>query len=227
MIGIIGAMNDELASFIKIIEQKSEKAYHSFKVIEGKVKDKDIVVFQTGIGRTAASVATTLLLEKYDVEAIINVGSCGGVDFTDRIGDIILGEKIYYGDVDLTAFKYQYGQMSGCEPYFNSNEKLMNDFLEKSKDDHIKKGNVISFDRFVNDSDFLYSIIDNYFTTVNFKGVDMESGAIAHVCKIYNKPLLVIKVISDIVGSGTQSDDFYKFMQLISDKLSNLLYNFI
>ena len=96
MIGIIGAMNDELASFIKIIEQKSEKAYHSFKVIEGKVKDKDIVVFQTGIGRTAASVATTLLLEKYDVEAIINVGSCGGVDFTDRIGDIILGENLLW-----------------------------------------------------------------------------------------------------------------------------------
>ena len=53
----------------------------------------------------------------------------------------------------------------------------------------------------------------------------MESASIAHVSSIYQKPLLVIKAISDIIGSGSQNQDFYKYMDFISDKLAKLLYN--
>ena len=225
MIGIIGAMDQELSKFTELVEDKKETTYLNFKFIEGKVKDKKVIIAQTGIGRTASAMATTLLLEKFDIKYLINVGSCGGVDFKDRIGDIILGEKIYYGDVDLTAFNYEYGQMSGCEPYFTCDDDLINEFIHKNQNENIKKGNLLTFDQFVNDSDYLFDIIDRHFANIDFKSVDMEIAAIAHVASIYKKPILAIKAISDIIGSGSQDRDFYKYMDFISDKLAKLLYN--
>ena len=102
MIGIIGAMDQELSKFTELVEDKKETTYLNFKFIEGKVKDKKVIIAQTGC-RTICN-GYNIIIEKFDIKYLINIGS-GGVDFKDRI-DNILGEKIYYGDVDLTAFNY-------------------------------------------------------------------------------------------------------------------------
>ena len=79
------------------------------------------MLVKSGVGRVMASVLFTILVENFKkIDKIINVGIAGGLGDL-HIGDIVVGEKSVYGDVDLAVFdKYVYGQMSSCPPYFET-----------------------------------------------------------------------------------------------------------
>ena len=42
--------------------------------------DKDIVLLETGIGKVNAAIGATLMIEAFDVEAIIFTGVAGGIN---------------------------------------------------------------------------------------------------------------------------------------------------
>jgi hypothetical protein len=45
---------------------------------QGKLAGKEVILTRSGIGKVAASVATSLLLEKFAPDCVINTGSAGG-----------------------------------------------------------------------------------------------------------------------------------------------------
>ena len=85
MIGIIGAMDEEVAKIVEVmeIERQEDKACMSFKA--GKLNGKDVVVVRSGIGKVNAAVCTQILVDDF------------GVDLRQRlILQILLYQVMYY-----------------------------------------------------------------------------------------------------------------------------------
>ena len=71
MIGIIGAMDEEVAKIVEVmeIERQEDKACMSFKA--GKLNGKDVVVVRSGIGKVNAAVCTQILADDFGVDYVI------------------------------------------------------------------------------------------------------------------------------------------------------------
>ncbi len=78
-----------------------------------------MALLKSGIGKVAAALGATLLLERCKPDVIINTGSAGGLAPTLKVGDIVVSDEArYYRDADVTAFGYEYGQLPGCPAGF-------------------------------------------------------------------------------------------------------------
>jgi len=79
VIGIIGAMPQEVALLKGMIEvAKVEKIMH-VEFTMGVLHGKEVVLLQSGIGKVNVAIATTLLIEKFNLDYVINTGSAGGI----------------------------------------------------------------------------------------------------------------------------------------------------
>ena len=79
MIGIIGAMHEEIVELKSLMENLEEVNLASFVYYKGKLEGKNIVLVESGIGKVNSSVCTTLLIQEFDVEKVIFTGVAGGI----------------------------------------------------------------------------------------------------------------------------------------------------
>ncbi len=73
-IGIIGAMSEEVQGFKKLLENIDEERIGNLTFYTGVMHGKDIVLLETGIGKVNAAIGATLMIEAFDVEAVIFTG---------------------------------------------------------------------------------------------------------------------------------------------------------
>src|SRR5690625_6602562 len=124
LIAIIAAMDEEIKYLEKLLTNKSEEKIANVKFIEGTYNEQNIVILKSGIGKVNASMATTILMEKYAPTYVINTGTAGGVSTNLEVGDIIIADKVVHSDVDVTAFNYEFGQVPQLPPTFKVDSYL-------------------------------------------------------------------------------------------------------
>jgi len=217
MIGIIGAMELELELLCDIMGDYETKTAGAFEFFVGKIERKDVVLLRCGIGKVNAAVGCALLIERFKPELIINTGSAGGVAPGQKFGDAVISTGLVYHDVDVTAFNYAPGQLPGQPQIFPVDEKLIKaaetavDQLKKEKhlpgDINHCRGLIGSGDTFMHKPD---RIADVCKTFSGIAALEMEGAAIAHCCKLFDVPVLVIRALSDIAGaqSPVSFDEF-------------------
>lgn len=81
------------------------------KFYVGEIAGKEVVLLESGIGKVNAALGTTLMADRFKPEVIINTGSAGGMAEGLAVGDVIISDRLAYGDVDVTEFGYTYGQV--------------------------------------------------------------------------------------------------------------------
>ena len=74
VIGIIGAMDEEVIKLKDCLTDVTIKNIASMEFFEGKLSDKDVVVVRSGIGKVNAAICAQILADIYHVDAIINTG---------------------------------------------------------------------------------------------------------------------------------------------------------
>ena len=117
-IGIIGAMEQEVALLKQQIEQCVTHTYGGYHFYSGSINGLEVVLVQSGIGKVAATVATTLLITHFSPDGVINTGSAGGFDPELEVGDVVISSELRHHDVDVTAFNYEIGQVPQMPPAF-------------------------------------------------------------------------------------------------------------
>lgn len=130
------------------------------------------------------------------VDALINTGSAGAVAPGLKIGDVVVASKLAYHDVDLTAFGYDYGQMSMQPLYFESDSTFVETFekvLAQASIDS-KIGLIATGDSFIAGQDKI-DAIKGHFPEV--LAVEMEGAAIAQAAHSVKKPFIVVRAMSD------------------------------
>lgn len=198
MIGIIGAMEEEVAELVAVMEntEKSEIAGMVFN--KGKFAGKDVVIVRSGIGKVNAAICTQILATVYKVDSVINTGVAGSLRAEIDIGDIVLSTDAVQHDMDTTGFGYEPGIIPRMkESYFKGDAKLLGLAEEACRvatpDIKAFKGRVVSGDQFISDKavkERLVKQFDGYCC-------EMEGAAIAQAAYLNRIPFLVIRAISD------------------------------
>lgn len=207
MLGIIGAMDEEVA---KIKEQMSDvdviqKA--SMEFYKGKLGGKEVVVVRSGIGKVNAAVCTQILIGELGATAVINTGIAGSLDAAIDIGDVVLSSDVVHHDMDATGFGYPMGQIPRMDTMgFEADEKLRmlaKECCEKVNPEiHVFTGRVASGDQFISNKEVKQRIIDNFHASCT----EMEGAAIAQAAYLNQVPFLIIRAISDKADGSAQVD---------------------
>lgn len=211
-IGIIVAMDKEMALLLPLMADVSEISVNGFAFHTGKLAGHDIVACKCGIGKVNAAVGALTLIENFHPMMIINTGVAGGTGATAqpaRVLDVVLASEIAYHDVWCGPGTVK-GEAAGCPARFTC--PLPEDIRRQLS---VKEGLLASGDIFVDKPDDLRRILDLY---PDAKAVDMESAAIAQVCYIKNVPFVCIRVVSDTPGDGGNAAAYENFWQAAPER---------
>lgn len=227
MIGIIGAMEEEVAKLKELmnVEDVSEKASMTF--VKGTLCGKDVVVVRSGIGKVNAAVCAQILVDVYGVTTLINTGVAGSLDAAIDIGDIVVSTEAVHHDVDATVFGYPLGQVPRMDTVaFPADEKLVEAAVkaneEANPDIKTFKGRVVSGDQFIASND----VKEHLIKTFDGMCAEMEGASIAHVAYLNHIPYVILRAISDKADNSSTMDypDFEKRAIMQSVRLmQNLL----
>ncbi|HGL8835814.1 TPA: 5'-methylthioadenosine/adenosylhomocysteine nucleosidase [Streptococcus agalactiae] len=195
-IGIIAAMEEELKLLVENLEDKSQETVLSNVYYSGRYGEHELVLVQSGVGKVMSAMSVAILVESFKVDAIINTGSAGVVATGLNVGDVVVADTLVYHDVDLTAFGYDYGQMSMQPLYFHSDKTFVSTFeAVLSKEEMTSKvGLIATGDSFIAGQEKI-DVIKGHFPQV--LAVEMEGAAIAQAAQATGKPFVVVRAMSD------------------------------
>lgn len=207
MIGIIGAMDEEVEQIVQAMEVEKEEVKASMTFKAGKLAGKEVVIVRSGIGKVNAAVCTQILVDDFGVDYVINTGIAGSLNAKIDIGDIVISSDVLHHDVDATGFGYEVGQIPRMDTLsFKADEELIE--LAKaackkvvpSIGTHV--GRVVSGDQFISDKAVKEKI------TANFQGycTEMEGAAIAQAAYLNQVPFLILRAISDKADDSATVD---------------------
>lgn len=219
-VGIIGAMELEIDQLKLVLKNSKETKIGRFSFFEGRIHQVDVVILLSGIGKVSAAVSTTLLIEHFSPDMIINTGTAGGLG-NAKVHDLILATEVRHHDVDVTAFGYQMGQQAQMPAAYLPDEKttaLAAKIAEKHSN-QLHLGLVVSGDSFIHDPQRMQQI-ETLFPTA--KAVEMEAAAIAQTCYLLNVPFIMLRAISDKAGEGnaTSYEQFVNEAGLLSASIN-------
>ncbi|MCC9712318.1 5'-methylthioadenosine/adenosylhomocysteine nucleosidase, partial [Streptococcus agalactiae] len=162
----------------------------------GRYGEHELVLVQSGVGKVMSAMSVAILVESFKVDAIINTGSAGAVATGLNVGDVVVADTLVYHDVDLTAFGYDYGQMSMQPLYFHSDKTFVSTFeAVLSKEEMTSKvGLIATGDSFIAGQEKI-DVIKGHFPQV--LAVEMEGAAIAQAAQATGKPFVVVRAMSD------------------------------
>lgn len=210
MIGIIGAMEEEVKILKNKLTQLSEISVAHVKFYTGILKDREVVITQSGIGKVNAAISTTLLINKFKPDIIINTGSAGALDESLNVGDVLISDDVKYHDADATAFGYEYGQVPQMPVAFQSSKPLIEKVSQVVQQQLTAKvGLIVSGDSFIGSVEQRQKIKK---AIPNAMAVEMEATAIAQTCYQFNVPFVVVRAVSDL-ANGEAEMSFEAFLE--------------
>ncbi|MEK3645735.1 5'-methylthioadenosine/S-adenosylhomocysteine nucleosidase [Aeribacillus sp. FSL M8-0235] len=225
-IAIIGAMEEEVRILREKLDCTKEEEIAGCSFMIGKYNQTDTILLKSGIGKVNAAVSTTLLLERYQPDYVINTGSAGGFHESLNVGDVVISTEVRHHDVDVTAFGYEYGQVPGLPPSFKADEKLIEIAERKAKDIsgiQTVKGAIATGDSFMNDPDKVAFVRSKF---SHLYAVEMEAAAVAQVCYKFQTPFVIIRALSDIAGKESNIS-FEQFLDKAAFNSSELVLKMI
>jgi len=212
-IGIIGAMSEEVEKLKEEMAVKEKFVKANMTYYSGELLGKEVVIVTSGIGKVNAAICTQILIDKFDVEKIINVGVAGGLNKEIYPGDIVIAKNLVQHDVDDTCFDYPLGQIPRMTTFdFPCDEDLVEKArlaIDKIQDANGFVGRVVSGDQFISEAEKLTFLGEHF----NAYACEMEGASIGQVCYLNGIPFVVIRSISDNAINGSHVD-YEKFAPL-------------
>lgn len=185
-----------------------------FKNVGVKSGDKKILFFHEGWGKVAAAGGTQYVIDRFNPEILINLGTCGGFEGKSEIMDIILAEKTVIYDI-----KEAMGDSKEAIADYTT-EIDLSWAGQKELPVKVRKSVLVSADR-----DLIPAETEQLNLLYNAIAGDWESGAISYVCKKNNKKVIILRGVTDLVSSlsGEAYNNFSLFEYRTDMVMSKLL----
>ena len=207
MIGIIGAMEEEVAALKEdmIVEETVEQA--SMVFCRGVLCGREVVVVRSGIGKVNAGICAQILVDRFHVDTLINTGIAGSLDAKIDIGDLVISTDALHHDMDAVNFGYEPGQIPRMDVLaFPADEELVKKAVEANQkanpEIHTFTGRVASGDQFIAAGDVKDRIAEGFHPLC----VEMEGAAIAQVAYLNKVSYVIIRAISDKSDNSATMD---------------------
>lgn len=207
MIGIIGAMDEEVAVLRSEMEVEETVEQASMTFNRGKLCGREVVIVCSGIGKVNAAVCAQILADRFHVDVLINTGIAGSLDAAIDIGDMVISTDAMHHDMDATVFGDPAGQVPRMDTLsFPADKELIEKARtaneEENPDIHTFTGRIASGDQFISSPDVKERIVSLF----GARCVEMEGAAIAHVAYLNKIPYVIVRAISDKADNSATMD---------------------
>ena len=150
--------------------------------------DRDTLILQGGWGKISAAASTQYVIDRWNPENIINLGTCGGIaGRIDRYQVLAVNKTIVYDIVE------QMGDADEAVRFYSTDLDL--GWAGDPLPGGAIAGTLLSADRDLIARD-IPALVSKYGATA----VDWESGAIAWTAKRNGKRVLILRGVSDMVS---------------------------
>ena len=239
MIGIMGAMYEEVALLKDTMHIEKTSIIGGREYYQGTLFGQKIVLVLSKIGKVAASITATLLIDNFHVDYVLFMGVAGAGNSNVNVGDVVVADFLLQHDVDVRPFYKPHEVAILNKALFETDEKLAKrllsateKFLEHSLEAYVTKNSLEKFsislpkahfatiasgDQFIQDVTVLNDIHHRVRTVqdVLLGCVEMEGAAVAQVCFELNKPCVVVRTISDNANHSA-AIDFNAFLKEVA-----------
>lgn len=183
----------EVKEFLENEGTKAEKKFYY-----GKLRGQNCILSVAGIGTEDAAICTERMIDKYNAERIINVGSAGtNLESKVNVGDCVISDKCVRFDVDISIIpEYKKGSYEkGADPFYNANPNLVEFAYEAGNKINLPChiGTIITGNSFINDPVKKKETLEEFGALCD----EMEGAAVAKCCTERQIPFVVIRCISD------------------------------
>lgn len=220
MIGLIGAMAEEVALFKANMKGSKPYRWAEMDYICGSLSGQNVVVLQSGIGKVNATIGTQIMIDRFDVDLIIFTGLAGALVPNLSRGDLVVSNNVVQYDFDLTAFGRRHGELPDVGRLIEVDPDLVK-FACYAYDDHFKSkagspnlivGTICSGDRFVSDPTKI-EWLQREFGAV---AIEMEGAAVGYTCHRNGVRFIILRTISD-TGGERATKDFQDYLKKASE----------
>jgi adenosylhomocysteine nucleosidase len=238
MLGIISAMQDEIAAIVESLGQASTRTLGHRQYRVGNFEDTPVVVVFSGWGKVAAAATTTQLIASYDVTDIVFTGVAGAVRHGLSIGDVVVGTELIQHDLDASPIFPRYEVPLLGKAMLATDARLRaqlhsaaQEFLRQDlalvvpqssrewfriSSPQVVEGVIASGDQFIDSAAEIAALRQRL---PNVACVEMEGAAVAQVCDEYSMPFGIVRTISDAADENARHD-FPRFSREISGRYS-------
>ncbi len=193
-IGIVGALEEEIRPLVEAVEDLQESKWAKQPLYQGVIGDREVVLAASGVGKVKAAACSQHLIDQFSPEAVICTGVAGAVSAGIGIGDIVIGERALQHDFDLGRRGFL---KKLTKRWLRAEPTLVELALECARalgfGDRVHVGKVLTGDQAIASEE------KRQWLRETFGGdcVDMESAAVAHVCRWNRVPFVIVRAISD------------------------------
>jgi adenosylhomocysteine nucleosidase len=147
-----------------------------------------LLVFHGGWGKIAAAASTQYVIDRWNPNAIVNLGTCGGIaGAVDRLSVVLATRTVVYDIGELMG-----DSLEAIDAYSTDIDLS---WLGDETPTPVIRSALLSADR-----DLLPAEIESLQRNFDVKAVDWESGAIAWVAKRNRRRVLILRGVTDLVG---------------------------
>ena len=233
-LGIISALAEEQLGLVEAMRGPSRLIHGMREYVVGQLWEIDAVCVLSRIGKVAAAMTATTLVEKFGVTHILFTGVAGAGDKTVQVGDIVVAEALVQHDMNASPlfprFEVPLTGLTHFQPDGNLSLRLSraahafleDDFSEaigeserqafRLAQPRVHRGLVASGDQFVNDRLHLEGLNQ---ALPGLVAVEMEGAAVAQVCYELGLPCAVLRTISDNANEHA-AIDFMRFVKSVA-----------
>ena len=206
-IGIIGAMEEEVAVLKQEMNIEETVDYASMRFCKGTLCGKNVVIVRSGIGKVNAAICAQVLVDRFNVDILINTGIAGSLDAAIDIGDMVISTDLVEHDMDATIFGDPLGQVPRMDTFsFPAAASLIEKAVaaneEANPDIKTFTGRIVSGDQFVSSAEVKEKLVKNF----QAKCTEMEGAAIAHAAYLNKVSCVIIRAISDKADNSATMD---------------------
>ena len=235
-LGIISALQEEQHGIVEAMEGVATALHGGRVTTHGKLWGIDAVCVLSRIGKVAAAVTATLLVEKFGVTHILFTGVAGAGDKSIAVGDVIVADALVQHDMDASPLFPRFEVPLTGLTHFRSDHamslQLLNaaqgflehDFLTaidakqratfRLQQPRVHRGLVASGDQFMDERNAILQLNRDLPGLV---AVEMEGAAVAQVCYELCIPCAVLRTISDNANEEAATD-FLAFVRSVAAK---------
>ncbi|MBO4682611.1 MAG: 5'-methylthioadenosine/adenosylhomocysteine nucleosidase [Bacilli bacterium] len=226
-IGIISAMDNEIALLLKQAEIEEERVVADTTYYVGTLKDKPVVITHSGIGKIRASSGATTLFNTWSISKLIFTGVAGGLRDEEKVLDQVVGTSVIehdYGSLTDEGFTWCGGDPGKLEPgeHYECDKSLVDLAYESAlsimDSSHIFKGCIATGDQFIASSDYVKYLVDNF----DAYACEMEGAAIGKICVAYEVPFVLLRTLSD-KADGEAHESYENFMDLAAEQSNKIV----
>lgn len=215
-------MQPELAALLPQLQDASVETVAGRRLHLGRLQGHEVVLVLCGVGKVAAALTTTLLIERCSVGSILFTGVAGGLGEGVHVGDVVVARRLMQHDLDASPIFPRHhipdlGCASlACDARLSAALVDAARGLQAARGAAVHEGLVVSGDRFVSthaESSALKALLPEALA------VEMEGAAMAQVCAAYDVPCAMVRTISDRADDNAPMD-FQRFLAEVASPLS-------